>query len=388
MFSAIGQTWTVLGVNLKGLFDRKGLVAATMLCVALVVATLLGLDALNQGLRKTLAQSGDPNIALIMRGGSQAEINSVITREQLDILRSAPDVGAVSPEVNLVVDGYRHEDGERANISMRGLTDTGVALRRGAGLLDGRWPEVGAPELVIGAKIADGYRGMEIGDSIEFASAVWTIVGHFETDGSIFESEIWADLTAVQNLFDRANTVQSVRAKINGPEELAALAAYSDSDPRLQLSVKAEAEYYAAQAARTSELAQYLAWPLAILMAIGAVIGAINTMLSSVASRAAEIATLRVIGYRRFAVFNGLMIECVMICLFAGLLGAAASYLLLDGLTASTLGGGITRIGYALEFTLSGFVQGIILAVVIGVLGAVIPATIASVRPVTENLSK
>lgn len=388
MFSAFGQTGTVLGVNLKGLAGRKGLVAATMLCVALAVATLLGLDALNQGLRKTLAQSGDPDIALIMRGGSQAEINSVVTREQLDILRSAPNVGAVSPEVNLVVDGYRREDGERANISMRGITDAGVALRRGAGLLYGRWPDVGAPELVIGAKIANGYLGMAIGDRVEFGSAVWTIVGHFETDGSIFESEIWGDLTAVQNLFDRANTVQSVRVKIDGPETLAALTAYSDSDPRLQLSVKSEADYYAAQASRTSGLAQYLAWPLAVLMAIGAVIGAINTMLSSVASRASEIATLRVIGYRRWAVFNGLIIECVMICMIAGLIGAAVSYLLLDGLTASTLGGGIMRIGYSLEFTLSGFVQGIILAVVIGMLGAVIPATIASIRPFTENLSK
>lgn len=387
MFGALSQTGTVLGVNLKGLAGRKGLVAATMLCVALVVATLLGLNALNQGLRKTLAQSGDLTIALIMRGGSQAEINSTVTREQLDILRSVPGVGAVSPEVNLVVDGYRREDGERANISMRGITDAGVALRRGAGLLAGRWPEVGAPELVIGARIADDYRGVELGDSIEFGSATWRVVGHFETDGSIFESEIWGDLTAVQNLFDRANIVQSVRIKVDGPEAIASLSAFSESDPRLQLSVKSEADYYAAQASRTRELAQYLAWPLAILMAIGAIIGAINTMLSSVASRATEIATLRVIGFRRFAVFNGLMIECVVICILAGLIGAAASFLLLDGLTASTLGGGITRIGYSLEFTLSGFVQGMVLAIVIGVSGAIIPAIIASVRPLAKNLS-
>lgn len=388
MTSLLGQTGTVLSVNLKGLAERKGLVAATMLCVGLVVATLLGLDALNQGLRKTLAQSGDPNVALIMRGGSQAEINSMVTREQLDILRSAPGISTVSPEVNLIVDGYRREDGERANISLRGITDTGISLRRGVGLAAGRWPEVGAPELVIGAKIAQGYSGMELGGKIEFGAATWAIVGHFETDGSIFESEIWGDLTAVQNLFDRANTVQSVRVKLNGPQALAALIEFNESDPRLQLAVKSEADYYAAQASRTSDLAQYLAWPLTILMATGAVIGAINTMLSAVTSRATEIATLRVIGYRRLAVFFGLMIECVVICVIAGLTGAALSYLFLDGLTASTLGGGITRISYSLDFGLSGFLQGIVLAVAIGVLSAIIPAIIASVRPVTQNLQR
>ncbi|MEM1396128.1 MAG: ABC transporter permease [Pseudomonadota bacterium] len=381
------QTGTVLSINLKGLASRKGLVAATMVCVALVVATLLGLDALTHGLKRTLEQSGDPAVALIMRGGSQAEINSVITREQLDILRGAQGVGPISPEVNLVVDGYRLEDGERTNISMRGITENGVTLRRGAGLIAGRWPKASAAELVVGARIAEGYKGMAIGETIEFGSANWRIVGHFETDGDIFESEIWGDLTAVQNLFERENVVQSVRTKSGGPEGLASLSALSEKDPRLQLSVKSEAEYYALQASRTSELAQYLAWPLAILMAVGAVIGAINTMLSSVASRSTEIATLRVLGYRRFAVFSSLMIECVIICTLAGLIGAGLSYLFLDGLSASTLGGGITSIGYSLEFTLLGVLQGVVLAVVIGILGAFFPAMMASLRPLTEYLS-
>ncbi|MEM9573232.1 MAG: ABC transporter permease [Pseudomonadota bacterium] len=387
MFRMIGQTGTVLGVNLKGLADRKGLVAATMLCVALVVATLLGLDALNHGLRKTLAQSGDPNIVIIMRGGSQAEINSTVNREQLDILQGAPGIGAISPEINLVVDGYRRDDGERANISMRGISSAGVELRDGVGLVAGRWPEIGSPELVVGAKIAESYRGMEVGDLVEFGSANWTVVGHFETDGSIFESEIWGDLTAVQNLFERANSVQSVRVRVEDSVTLSALSAFNETDPRLQLSVRSEADYYAAQASRTSELAQYLAWPLAIVMAIGAVIGAVNTMLSSVATRAKEIATLRVLGYGRMAVFNGLMIECIVICMLAGVIGAGISYVLLDGITASTLGGGITRIGYSLEFTLSGFIQGIVLAVGIGFLGALIPALLASVKSVTDNLN-
>lgn len=386
MFRAIAQTPTVVSVNLQGLSGRMGLVGATMLCVALVVATLLALDALNQGLRNTIAKSGDENVAIVMRGGSQAEINSRVTKEQLDILRNAPGVGILSPEANLVVDGFRKSDGARANISLRGITGAGIDLRKGTQLSEGRWPAVGAAELVVGVNVAQTYRGMDIGDQVEFGSANWTIVGQFETGGSVYESEIWGDLTAVQNLFDRANTVQSVRIGVDGNSGLSIVSDFSEHDPRLQLSVRSEADYYAAQASRSSELAQYLAWPLAILMAIGALIGAINTMLSSVSSRATEIATLRVVGYRRLAVFLGLLIECTFICLVAGVIGSGLSYLLLDGLSASTLGGGITQIGYSLEFTPLGFIQGIALAIAIGILGAIIPAGVASLQPVTQQL--
>ncbi|MEM9281730.1 MAG: ABC transporter permease [Verrucomicrobiota bacterium] len=384
----LGQTGAVISANFRGVGSRLGLVVATMLCVALVVATLLGLVALNQGLRDALAKSGDPGVALILRGGSQAEINSVVTREQLDILRNTLEVGTISPEVNLVVDGYRIKDGERANISLRGLSADGVSLRRDAKLTGGRWPEAGSPELVVGTTIARTYRGMEIGGQMNFGEAKWTIVGHFETNGGIAESEIWGDLTAVQNLFDRSNTVQSVRIQFDGAEAYASIVELNENDPRLQLAVRTEADYYAAQASRTSELAQSLAWPLAILMAIGAVIGALNTMLASVAWRATEIATLRVMGFQRRAICAALVLECVILCVVAGLIGAVVAYLFLDGLDTSTLGGGITRIGYSLKFTSAGFLQGAILAAAIGLIGAIIPAIIASVRPVTTNLAQ
>ena len=388
MHGTFGQTLAITGINLKGLGGRGGLVAATMLCVALVVATLLSLDALSQGLRITLEQSGAPDVAMVMRGGSQSEVNSIVTREQLDILRSVPGLREISPEVNLVVDGYRRTDGQRANISLRGLTASGIALRRGTQLLQGRWPTAGSSELAVGRTIARTYRGMELGASVTVGTATWTVVGVFEAKGSVAESEIWADLTAVQNLFDRANTVQSVRMRVEGAKGLDALAAYSKGDPRLLLAVRSEAAYYAVQAARTTELAHKLAWPLATLMAIGAVVGALNTMLAAVATRAAEIATFRVIGFRRSAICAGLVVECVLICVIAGLIGAAAAYLVLDGLSASTLAGGITRIGYSLKFTFSGLSQGIGLAAAIGVLGAIIPAVLASLRPVTTSLAR
>ena len=388
MLGTIRQTYGVTRANLKGLGARGGLVWATMLCVALAVATFLGLDALKQGLNTTLEQSGARDVALVMRGGSQAEINSIVTREQVDVLRGAPGLTAISPEVNLIVDGYRREDGQRVNISFRGLTEAGRALRRDVRLAHGRWPSPGLSELAIGASVARTYRDLELGAVVSHGSTDWTVVGVFESNGSIAESEIWADLAAAQSLFNRPNIVQSVRIGIDDDRDLASLSALSDSDPRLQLAVQSEADYYAAQAARTSELAQQLAWPLAVLMSIGAVVGALNTMLAAVSARSAEIATYRVIGFRRTAVCAGLVIEGVVICVAAGLIGAALAYLLLDGLSATTLGGGITRISYSLTFTYSGFWQGVSLAAAIGVLGAIVPAILAALRPVPDGLAE
>ncbi|MEM6496603.1 MAG: ABC transporter permease, partial [Pseudomonadota bacterium] len=220
MRGLLGQTLAVTSINLRSLANRKGLVAAIMLCVALVVATLTSLDALNRGLRVALEQSGQSDIAIIMRGGTQAEINSIVTREQVDILRGASELRSFSPEVNLVVDGYRREDNQRANISLRGLTNDGIQMRRNVRLTAGQWPRVGAAELAIGRNIARTYRNMNLGSTVTVGTAKWTIVGVFAANGSTSESEIWADLTAVQNLFNRANTVQSVRVRVASPSGL------------------------------------------------------------------------------------------------------------------------------------------------------------------------
>ena len=173
----------------------------------------------------------------------------------------------------------------------------------------------------------------------------------FEAGGSVFESEIWADLNVVQSLFNRNNIVQTVRARLTGPAALNELKSYSDNDPRLKLDVKSEAAYFAEQASQTSDLIQKLGWPLAIAMALGAVAGALNTMYSSVAARATEIATLRAIGFGGFPAFVGTLAESLLLAAIGGLLGAAATYLIFDGVTASTLGGNFTQVVF--DFKLS-----------------------------------
>ncbi|MEM7098070.1 MAG: ABC transporter permease [Pseudomonadota bacterium] len=386
MFKTIRQTFEVTRIYLRSLSGRSGLTLATMLCVALAVATLVGLGALNQGLVNAIERSGDADTVLVMRGGTQAEVNSNITREQVELLARSIDHARFSPEVNLIVDGYRKQGDERANISLRGLTAQGIELRRAA-LTAGRWPGEGLAELVVGANIARDYQGMKIGDQVILGATIWKVVGEFASDGRLWESEIWGDLAAVQSLFDRPNLYQSVRILPSDRNSgLSRLQQSSNSNPRLQLSVISEADYYRAQAAKTTELAQLLAWPLALLMAVGAVVGALNTMSSMVVARSVEISTLRLIGFSRTAIFCGLVLECVLICVIAGFLGLCVSYAFLDGLFASTLGGGITRIGYVLEFTTTGTWQGMGLAALIGLLGSTSPAISACLQPISARV--
>ena len=382
------QTASVIGISLRGFFSRIALTLSVMLCVALVVATLLSLDALRRGLTQAMDQSGSSEIALIMRGGSQSEMNSSLSGEQVNILESAPGTVALSPEVNLIVDGTQISDGNRANIGLRGLSDAGIAMRSNISLTVGRWPRMGAAELAVGADVARRYQGFAFGDTVRLGATDWTVVGLFASGGGIAASEIWADLTAAQSLFDRTNTVQSVRARLLTFGETAELEAFIERDPRLNLSVQTEASYYAAQAARSNELIQNLAWPLATLMAIGALVGALNIMLASLSERRIEIATLRAVGYSRRAICSGLIIEYVMICLAAGLLGAAVAYSFFHGAEATALSGDVTRIGYTLQFSSSGLLQGMILAGVVGLCGSLIPAIAASLRSITSDLTR
>ncbi|MEM9331771.1 MAG: ABC transporter permease [Pseudomonadota bacterium] len=388
MVDLFGQIFSVFFFNMRGIVQRLSLSLSVMLCVALVIATLLSLDALNRGLTHALKKSGSSNVALIMRGGSQSEMNSALSGEQVNILRTASDGSMISPEVNLIVDGIQKSDGKRANLGLRGLSDQGIGLRSGVNLVNGRWPSVGAAELVVGTDVSRRYTGFEFGETVRLGAADWKIVGVFDASGGVAASEIWADLTSAQTLFDRTNSFQSVRVELASSVSIAQLVEFVERDPRLNLSVQTELEYYSTQAAKNSELIQNLAWPLAGLMGIGALIGALNIILASLAERRVEIATFRAVGFRRSAICFGIIIEYVLVCLAGGLLGAIVSYLALNGAEATALAGGVTRIGYYLQFSPNGLLQAILFAATLGALGSMVPAISASLRPVTSDLTR
>src|SRR5215472_6665399 len=393
MRSLLLQIAAVTLMNLKSLPQRLWPSLSTVVAVALVVVVLLAFLAMTNGFQQTLMSAGAQDVAIILRGGSQAEVASVVARDQVRLIEEAPGIAkitdgkpAVSAELYLVVDGVKRSSGTKANLPLRGIGREGVEVRKGITLVAGRMFAPGSSEIVVGKALLREFDGFELGQTVIFGAGRWTVVGMFAAEGSVFESEIWADLPVVQNFFRRDNVFQTVRARLGSPEALAELKHYVDTDPRLKLEVKSEAAYFADQASRTADLIHKLGWPLAIAMAFGAVAGALNTMYSAVATRVTEIATLRAIGFGGLASFVGTLVESLLLAALGGVVGAVATLLIFDGLTASTLGASFTQIVFRFLLTPSIAAEGLILALIVGLIGGLFPAICAARMPIVFGL--
>jgi putative ABC transport system permease protein len=294
----------------------------------------------------------------------------------------------VSAEIYVIVDGLRRSNGLPNNLPLRGLTPAGVALRHNIRITQGRMFGAGTNELVVGQSVIREFSGFDVGKSLPLNQSTWTVVGVFEDGGTVRESELWADVGSVQSIFKRLNFFQTIRVRLTAPSRLAALKAYVAADPRLKLDVQSEAEYFAEQAKRSSDLVQKLGWPLAIVMAIGALAGALNTMYSSVAVRGAEIATLRAIGFGGFATFVGTLCEALVLALAGGILGVIAATLLFDGFSASTLGANFTQVVFTFKVTPVLCMNALSLALSVGLIGGVFPALRAARQPIAGMLGE
>ena len=393
MRSILLQMLAVTIINLKSLPQRLWLSLTTVIAVGLVVTVLLAFLAMANGFRRTIADSGAEDVAVVLRSGSLSEINSVVLRDQIRLIEDGPGIarGAggkpqTSGELYLTVDGIKRSTRTKANVPLRGLGPQGAALRRGIVLTAGRMFNPGSNEIIVGKALGSEFEGFDLGRTVTFGTSRWIVVGIFSADGSVFESEIWADLPVLQSLFKRTGSFQTVRARLTSPAALEALRAYSNSDPRLKLDVMSEAAYFAQQASNTSDLIQKLGWPLAIAMAFGSLAGALNTMYSSVATRSTEIATLRAIGFGGFSTFVGTLVESLILAAVGGVIGATAAYLIFDGFTASTMGGSFGQVVFNFQLGPRLIGQGLLLALAVGVLGGLLPAVRAARMPIVAGL--
>jgi putative ABC transport system permease protein len=393
MRSLLLQTTSLTVMNLKSAPRRFWLSLSTVIAVMLVVVVLLAFLAMRNGFRETLASAGAEDVAIILRAGSQSELASVVTRDQVQLIEEAPGIvkssdgkPLVSAELYLVVDGIKHSSQTKANLPLRGIGREGMAARKGITMIAGRMFSPGGNEIVVGKALLDEFDGLELGRTVTFGTGRWTVVGVFGAEGSVFESEIWADLPVVQSFFKRDNVFQTVRARLVAPVALDGLQRYLDSDPRLKLEAKSEATYFAEQASGTSDLIQKLGWPLAIAMAFGALAGALNTMYSSVAARTTEIATLRAIGFGGLPVFVGTLTESAVLAALGGALGVTAAFLIFDGLSASTLGASFTQVVFSFKLTPALAAQGVSLAMIVGLIGGIFPSIRAARMPILAGL--
>ncbi len=381
MAAILRQTGAVIAMNVRSIPQRLWMSIATMVAIALVVAVLLGFLALANGFRQTLAGSGSDDVAVVLRKGSNSELNSVMVRDQIRLLGAAPGIalGAdgkqiISSELFVIVDGVKRSTGSKANMPLRGLGAPGLTVRRQARIREGRMFSPGTNEIVVGAGLLREFSGFELGKTIRFGTSTWRVVGVFEAPGTVFESELWADAAVVQSLFNRGVSYQTVRVQLTGPDAMPAFLDFVARDPRLQgLEATSESGYYQAQSERSGFLIRFIGWPLGVMMAIGALAGALNTMYSSVSSRSAEIATLRIIGFSGFSAFMGTMAESLVLSALGALLGVAIVAIFFNGMSASTLGAGFTQVAFRVELGPQILLQAVIVALLIGFIGGVFP---------------
>jgi putative ABC transport system permease protein len=316
----------------------------------------------------------------MIRTGSNAELNSVVTRDQLAILTTGPGVAQAigvplaSGELLVIVDGIKRSTNTKANMPFRGIGPEGLALRRSVKITQGRMFEPGTNEIVVGAAMLREFSGFEFGKTIRIRGGDWQVVGVFEAPGTVFESELWADIAVTQSLFNRPNVYQTMRIKLTSAGAMQGFKDWAKTDPRLkEVEVLSERAYYARQAAQSTQSFIGAAWGLGAMMAIGALAGALNTMFSSVQARAKEIATLRIIGFSGWAAFFGTMVEALILSALGGLLGVALAFALFAGRTTSTLGAGFTQLVFKFELSAGVVVSAVIVAMLVGLIGGFFP---------------
>lgn len=378
-------------IGIAGLPQRWGASLVVIVGIAGVVAVLVAMLAMGEGFAATLKGTGNDTTAIVLRGGSQAETNSVITRDQVPLISSLAGIArgndgrpAISPELSQVVNMVTRSDGTDANAQLRGVGDAAWTLRPQVKLIQGRRFNPGMRELVVGKRTQEQYVGLELGKQIELANQQWTIVGVFES-GDSHESELWSDAETLASTYNR-QAFQSVTVRLAGKDGLKQLKAAMAADPRLKLDVDTTRNYYGKQSEGLTRLIRALGTVIGVIMAIGAVFGALNTMFAAVAGRAREIATMRAIGFRGLPVVTAVMLETLLLALLGGLLGAGLAWLVFNGYSVSTLSANFSQVVFQFKVSPELLWSGLKWALGIGLVGGLFPALRAARLPVTVAL--
>lgn len=386
-----------LKYNVRNVLVRWRTTFFTVLGVGAVVLVFLGLRALARGIEATSANTGDPRNLLVVRKGSQAESGSLVTRDQFRTLRDLPGVArnetgdpVVSGELVLIVSAPRREGAGEANTLVRGITPRGMELRPQVSLVDGRWFRPGQREIVVSTRLAKRFSGFELGGTIKAGAERLTVVGHFDGQGSAFDSEAWMDADESRSIFDR-DQYSSVLLRPANEADATNLIARIESDKRLALRAEREVDYYSKQT-MTAMPIKILAGVLGTAMSIGAVFAAMNTMYASVGARTREIGTLRVLGYSRRAIVLCFLIEGALLSLLGGILACVAAWLVQVGLTFFNVSFGtldfqsFAETVFQFRVTPDLMVMGLFFSLAIGLAGSLLPALRAARLPVIAAL--
>jgi putative ABC transport system permease protein len=374
-----------LSYNLNSLRVRWTSTVVAVLGIAGTVGVFVAMLSMAKGFKTTLVSSGSPRIAIVLRGGATSEMESAINLDQVHIIEDEPGVARdasgplVSPEVVVIANFPLKATGTDANVQVRGVSPKALEVRDSAKIVSGRFFQPGLNELVVGRNVPGTYSGFELGSKVRFGGGEWTVVGVFDSGGSAFDSEIWCDSTVLDDVYKRPpNIFQSVTARLTKPEAFTGFKDALTSDPRVTLQASRELDYYEKQSQAITRLIQVLGTMVALVMGVGAVLGALNTMYSAVAERSREIATMRALGFGTGSVVTSFVFESLCIALVGGLLGCIC-ILPLNGLTTGTMNWQtFSHLAFAFRVTPALLAGGLIFALFMGLLGGVPPAVRAA----------
>ena len=373
-------------MNLKNLPSRLGSSSVVVVGIGGVVGVMVAILAMAAGFQGTLDSGGAPDRAIVLRGGSDNELSSGVSTDEANVVSGMEGVVLASPELYMVADVPKRSTGTDANLIVRGVTGDAFAIRDEIQIVEGRNLEPGRGELIAGRGAHIEFAGIDIGNKVQLRQSEWTIVGIFEAGGSAYESELWVDLPVLQSAF-RFTGASSIRLRVDSPERIDELAEVIKGDPRLDLELTGETEYFAGQAGGLTDTIRIFGYTVAVIMAIGAVFAALNTMYTAVVTRTVEIATLRALGFGRLPVVVSVMIESMALAMLGGVLGALVAYFGFNGYTVSTLSNvSFSQIAFDFAVTPELLRDGLIWALGLGAIGGLLPAIRAALLPITVAL--
>jgi putative ABC transport system permease protein len=379
--------------NVRSVKARWTSTIVAVVGIAGTVGVFIAMLSLAHGFKATLVSSGSADNALITRAGATSEMTSGVSIDAVKIIQDAPGIarGAegplLTPEAVLMAPIPLRSTGTDANVELRGVAPNVFAIRNNVKIIEGRMFRPGLSEIVVGKNAKATYSGLTLGSTIGLGSVRWQVVGIFDAGGSAFDSEVWGDAHLLNGAYKRPDTFsQSVTVHLTSPAALQQLRDSLTADPRLNVDVTREIDYYAKQSTRMTTLITILGGFVAAIMAIGAVFGALNTMYSAVAERGREIGTMRALGFNPGSVVVSFLVEALLISFVGGVLGCLA-VLPLNGLTTSTMNfQTFSNLAFAFKITFDLLWMGVVFALIMGVLGGMPPAIRAASRPVATAL--
>lgn len=380
-----------LKYNLRNLVVRRVNTLMTIGTVALVVAVFVALMALANGLNSALIATGAPENIIVIREGSQVEMQSFVTKEAFQIIQSLPGIARdsqgkpmASGEIAVIVNLPRRVNGESSNVTLRGVSEIGLAMRPQVKIVEGRMFNTDVGEAIVSRKIADRFSGTGLGETLQLGRRNLTVVGVFDAGGTGFDSEIWSHVTDVADAFDRSGYSSAlVRAESVATRDQ--LANRIAAEQRLKLDAKPELTYYQEQTS-TSAPIKGLGIFVAIILGVGACFGGMNTMYAAVAYRTREIGTLRALGFSKASIMLSFVIESMFIALIGGVVGCLLA-LPVNGIATGTMNfRTFSEVAFSFKITPDLFISALIFAAVLGLLGGLLPSRMAARMPITKAL--